>query len=58
MDYFDKRPKLKKMDIRYGTWYVRSLYRAGSLRTVTEEVSKYNLDVVGVQRSVSRIASR
>jgi hypothetical protein len=37
------------MDMRFGTWNVRSLYRAGSLRAVTEEISKYKLDLVGVQ---------
>jgi hypothetical protein len=31
------------MDMRFGTWTVRSLYRAGSLRTVAEEIfSKHN----------------
>jgi hypothetical protein len=28
------------MDLRFGTWNVRSVYRVGSLRTVAEEVSK------------------
>jgi hypothetical protein len=28
---------------------VRSLYRAGSLITVAEEISKYKLDLVGVR---------
>jgi hypothetical protein len=37
------------MDMGFGTWNVRSLYRAGSLRTVAEEISKYELDLVGVQ---------
>jgi hypothetical protein len=37
------------MDMRFGTRNVRSLYRAGSLRTVGEEISKYKLDLVGVQ---------
>jgi exonuclease III len=37
------------MDMRLGTWNVRSLYRAGSLVTVSKEVSKYRLDLVGVQ---------
>jgi exonuclease III len=37
------------MDLRFGTWNVRSMYRAGSLRTVAEQVSKYKLDLVGVQ---------
>jgi exonuclease III len=37
------------MDMRFGTWNVRSLYRAGSLRTVAEEVSKYKLDLLGIQ---------
>jgi hypothetical protein len=38
-----------KMDMRFGTWNVRSMYRAGSLRAVAEEISKYKLDLVGVQ---------
>jgi hypothetical protein len=48
MDSLDKRPKQKKMDMRFGTWNVRSMYRAGSLRTVAQEISKYKLDLVGV----------
>jgi hypothetical protein len=28
------------MDLRFGTWNVRSLYRAGSLITAAEEISK------------------
>jgi hypothetical protein len=39
----------RKMDMRTGTWNVRSMYRAGSVMTVTEEVSKYKRDLVGVQ---------
>jgi exonuclease III len=49
MDSLDKRPKLKKMDMRFGSWNVRSFYKAGSLRTVVEEISKYELDLVEVQ---------
>jgi hypothetical protein len=45
----DKRPKRKKMDMRFGVWNVRSMYRAGSLRAVAEEISKYKLDLVRVQ---------
>jgi exonuclease III len=37
------------MDIRFGTWNVRNLYRAGSLMTVAKVISKYKLDLVGVQ---------
>jgi hypothetical protein len=37
------------MDMRFGAWNVRSMYRAGSLRTVAVEISKYNFDLVGVQ---------
>jgi exonuclease III len=37
------------MDMRFGTWNVRSMYRAGSLRVVAEEISKYKLDLVGLQ---------
>jgi hypothetical protein len=49
VDSLDKQPKLKKMDMRFGMWNVRSLYRAGSLRTVAEEISKCKLGLVGVQ---------
>jgi hypothetical protein len=37
------------MDIRFGTWNVRSMYMTGSLRAVVEEISKYKLDLVQVQ---------
>jgi hypothetical protein len=48
-DTLNKRPKLWKTDMRFGAWNVRSLYRAGSLMTVASEISKYKLDLVGVQ---------
>jgi hypothetical protein len=31
--------------MRFGTWNVRSLYRAGSLRTVSRDVARYKLDL-------------
>jgi hypothetical protein len=34
--------------MRFGAWNVRSLYRAGLLRTVAEEIPKYKLHLVGV----------
>jgi exonuclease III len=37
------------MDMRFVTWNVTSMHRAGSLRAVAEETSKYKLDLVGVQ---------
>jgi hypothetical protein len=46
MGSLDKRLKQKKMDVRFGTWNVRSMYSADSLRTVVEEISKYKLDLV------------
>jgi exonuclease III len=35
--------------MRFGTWNVRSLYRAGSLKTAARELQKYKSDSVGVQ---------
>ena len=35
--------------MRFGTWNVRSLYRAGSLTAAAREFAKYKLDLVGVQ---------
>jgi exonuclease III len=37
------------MNMRFGTWNVRNMYIAGWLRAVAEEISKYKLDLVGVQ---------
>jgi hypothetical protein len=37
------------MDMRFGTWNVRSLYRIGSLTTVARELGKCTLELVGVQ---------
>jgi hypothetical protein len=39
------------MDIRFGTWNM-SMYRAGSLMTVLRELSRYGLDLVGVQEVI------
>jgi len=33
-----------------GTWNVRSLYWAGSLRAAARELARHKLDVVGVQK--------
>jgi hypothetical protein len=49
MDSLDKRPKREKMDMRFGLWNLRSLYRVGSLMTVLRELSRYKLDLAGVQ---------
>ena len=35
--------------MKLGTWNVRSLYRAGSLKAAARELARYKLDVVGVQ---------
>jgi exonuclease III len=37
------------MDVRFGSWNVRSLYRTGSLKTVARELGKYKLDLLDVQ---------
>jgi len=38
----------QKMDIKHRTWNVRSVYKAGSLKTVASETAKYKLHVVAV----------
>jgi hypothetical protein len=37
------------MYMRFYTWNIRSLYRVGSLMTVSRELSRYRSDLVGVQ---------
>jgi hypothetical protein len=39
------------MDMRFGTWNVRSLCRIGSLKTVVRALGKYKLHLVGCRRS-------
>jgi hypothetical protein len=38
------------MDMRFGTWNVRSLCRADWLRALAEDIFKYKLDLMGVQK--------
>jgi hypothetical protein len=47
--HFNLISDLKEMDMRFGTWNVRSPYRPCSLMTVAKEIPKYKLDLVGVQ---------
>jgi len=35
--------------MRFGTWNVRILYRAGSLTATARELARYKSDLVGVQ---------
>jgi hypothetical protein len=48
MDYLTK-PKHRKMDMRFGTWNVRSLYGSGSLKMAARDLEKYQLYLMGVQ---------
>ena len=41
--------RIIRRDIKLGTWNVRSLYRAGSIKVAARELARYKLDVVGVQ---------
>ena len=36
------RPKQQKRDMEFGTWNVRSLYRAGQLTAAARELARYN----------------
>jgi hypothetical protein len=54
MDSLDKGPKQRNMDMRFRLWNVRSLYRAGSLMTVSRELAIYKLDLLGAQEATQR----
>jgi hypothetical protein len=43
------QPKQWKRDTIVGSGNVRNLYRAGSLRAAARELTRYKLDLVGVQ---------
>jgi exonuclease III len=49
MDGFSGKAYFRKMDMRLGTWNIRSIYRAGSLKTAARELGKCKLDLMGVQ---------
>jgi hypothetical protein len=49
LDDFLEWPRHWKIVMRFGMWNIRSLYRAGSLKTAASELTKYKLDLVGVQ---------
>jgi exonuclease III len=46
-----KGPIQQKMDMKFGTWNVWSLYRTGSLKAVASELAKCKLDPVAVQET-------
>jgi hypothetical protein len=37
------------MDVRFGTWNIRSFHMAGSLITIATGIATYTLDLVSVQ---------
>jgi hypothetical protein len=41
--YLDKRPKLRKINMRFGTFNVRSLYREGLLMAIGEKKAIKNM---------------
>ena len=40
------------MDIKFGIWNVSSLHRVGTPSSVTNEIEKYRLDLVGSQKVI------
>jgi hypothetical protein len=45
----DMRSKLWNLDMKFGTWNIRSLYKAGWLVKLSKELTECKLDLVGVQ---------
>jgi hypothetical protein len=48
-DSLDERPKRKNMDMRFGKWNARSLYRAGTIMRVSRKLTRYRLDLMRAQ---------
>ena len=42
-------PEQWERDMRFGTWNVRSRYRAGSMTAAASELARYKLHLLGVQ---------
>jgi len=47
--FLGESPRNIQRGMKLGTWNVRSLYRAASLKAAARELGRYKLDVVGVQ---------
>jgi exonuclease III len=54
-DSLDKRRKQRNMDMRFGTWNVRSLYRVGSLLTVENEIHQLGTGFFLHKRIISAV---
>lgn len=48
-DSLGKQLKRQNMNMKFGVWNVKSLYRLGSLMSVSKELSESKLDLVGTQ---------
>jgi hypothetical protein len=47
--FLSERPRQRKFGMRFGNLNLRTLYRAGSLKTVPSDLAKRNLNLVAVQ---------
>jgi len=47
--FLEETSRTIQREMKIGTWNVRTLYRAGSLKLAARELARYKLDVVGVQ---------
>lgn len=45
----DDGHRKRKMDMIFGTWNTRSLYRSGALKEILNEMTKYGIDILAVQ---------
>lgn len=37
------------MEIKIGTWNIRTLYKPGALKNITDEIKKYKISLVAIQ---------
>jgi hypothetical protein len=53
MPWNDGRRQLRKrnMEIRFVTWNVRTLFKAGSLKALTQQLQKYEIQITAVQET-------
>jgi hypothetical protein len=42
----------KKMDMRFRTWSIRSIYKIGAINSVIIEMENYRMELVGVQETI------
>jgi hypothetical protein len=46
------KTRIRMREIELYSWDVRTLYRAGALKTLTDEIDRYDVDILAIQEMI------